>query len=78
MRLRKFWIENHKKQLRNFLSPPNVTNTYLLVEAIGNVTYDTKLEQEGEAIRQRWIKKQDQCKQREIGLLIDYYPEINK
>jgi ribA/ribD-fused uncharacterized protein len=52
MRMRDFWIENHNKQLRNFLSPPKVVDAYLLGRQINNVKYYVELEQKGEAIRQ--------------------------
>lgn len=51
MRMRTFWNENSNKQLRSFLMPPSVVNTYLFGEPIRRIVYCKKLEQEGFAIR---------------------------
>lgn len=53
MRIRSFWRENSNKQLRPFLTPPQIANAYLLSKPIKNIIYCQRLEQEGVAIRQR-------------------------
>lgn len=72
MRLRSFWNENRKKQLRPFLAPPKVANAYLLGEPIESIAHCQRLEQEGSAIRQRKehkAKQNMQYKSRSLGLL---------